>query len=144
MHRVSLRAPEEDDYLLLHLWSALTVGLSSGVLEEALPYARFDTDLPDHRKKRIMAFYRRCLQRHLYAHDAGGRRYLAKNPALTPKIDTVLRRFPGARIILLVRSPLEMVPSFVNMMHFSYRVMGAPGQDDALRDFVLLRQAAGA
>ena len=137
MHKVSLGAPEEDDYLLLHIWSALTIGLSSGVLEEARSYARFDTDLPRSDQDRIMGFYRRCLQRHLHAHRAQGRLYLAKNPALTPKIDTVYRWFPDARIICLVRSPLEMVPSFVNMMQFSYRVMGAPHQSDALRDFVV-------
>jgi hypothetical protein len=144
MHRVSLGAPEEDDYLLLHAWSALTIGLSSGVLEEAAPYTRFDTALSEHDRDRIMAFYRRCLQRHLYAHGACGSQYLAKNPALTPKIDTVLHWFPDARIILLVRSPLEMVPSFVNMMQFSYRVLGAPGgmlgatqESDMLRQFVV-------
>lgn len=140
MHRVSLSAPEEDDYLLLHIWSALTIGLSSGVLEEALPYIRFDTALPGPRKDRIMGFYRRCLQRHLHAHGAGERQYLAKNPALTPKIDAVLRWFPDAKIVWLVRSPLEAVPSFVNMMQFSYRVLGAPGgasEDDALREFVV-------
>ncbi len=140
MHRVSLSAPEEDDYLLLHIWSALTTGLSSGVLEEALPYTRFDTDLPERRRDRIMGFYRRCLQRHLYAHAAAGQQYLAKNPALTPKIDTLLRWFPDAKIIWLVRSPLEMVPSFVNMMQFSYNVLGVPGggsEGDAVRDFVV-------
>jgi hypothetical protein len=137
MHTVSLRAPEEDDYLLLHAWSALTIGLSSGVLEEAAPYTRFDTAFSDPDKTRIMTFYRRCLQRHFHAHDAGSLQYLAKNPALTPKIDAVLRTFPDARIILLVRSPLEMVPSFVNMMQFSYRVLGAPAESDALRDFVV-------
>ncbi|MGD8902464.1 MAG: sulfotransferase [Anaerolineae bacterium] len=137
MHTVSLGAPEEDDYLLLHIWSALTIGLSSGVLEEARPYARFDAQLLRSDQDRIMGFYRRCLQRHLHAHRAQGRLYLAKNPALTPKIDTVYRWLPDARIIYLVRSPLEMVPSFVNMMQFSYRVMGAPDQSDALRDFVV-------
>ncbi|MFN2220884.1 MAG: sulfotransferase family protein [Anaerolineae bacterium] len=151
MHRVSLRAPEEDDYLLLHIWSALTVGLSSGVLEEARPYAYFDTALSERTQDRILGFYRHCLQRHLHAHGARGRNYLAKNPALTPKIDAVYRWFPDARIILLVRSPLEMVPSFVHMMRFSYRVIGAPDrvlklstpsadertEGDALRDFVV-------
>ena len=137
MHTVSLSAPEEDDYLLLHAWSALTIGLSSGVLEEAAPYVRFDSDLAASDRDRIMAFYRRCLQRHLHAHDAGGLQYLAKNPALTPKIDSVLRWFPDARIVLLVRSPLEMVPSFVNMMQFSYRVLGVPEESAALRDFVV-------
>lgn len=150
MHTVSLRAPEEDDYLLLHIWSALTIGLSSGVLEEAAPYVRFDTALSQPDKDRIMAFYRHCLQRHLHAHHAAKRQYLAKNPALTPKIDAVLRTFPDAKIILLVRNPLEMVPSFTNMMRFSYRVLGAPDrvlgapdrvlgapEGDSLRDFVV-------
>ncbi len=137
MHTVSLAAPEEDDYLLLHAWSALTVGLSSGVLQEAVPYTRFDTALSRSHRDRIMAFYRRCLQRHLHAHDAAGLQYLAKNPALTPKIDSFLHWFPDARIVLLVRSPLEMVPSFVNMMQFSYRVLGVPEKSDALRDFVV-------
>jgi hypothetical protein len=151
MHRVSLRAPEEDDYLLLHIWSALTIGLSSGVLKEARPYASFDTGLPERDQDRIMAFYHRCLQRHLHARQACGRHYLAKNPALTPKIDALYRWFPGAKVILLVRSPLEMVPSFVDMMRFSYRVIGAPNrvlevsagtspertEGDALRDFVV-------
>jgi hypothetical protein len=151
MHRVSLRAPEEDDYLLLHIWSALTIGLSSGVLQEARPYARFDAALSERDQDRIMGFYRSCLQRHLHAHGARGRHYFAKNPALTPKIDTVYRWFPDAKIILLVRSPLEMVPSFVHMMQFSYRVIGAPNrvlklsartssertEGDDLRDFVV-------
>jgi hypothetical protein len=142
MHRVSLRAPEEDDYLLLHIWSALTIGLSAGLLEEAAPYAHFDSALPRARQDRIMGLYRRCLQRHLHAHQAGDRHYLAKNPALTPKIDAVWRRFPDARILCLVRSPLEAVPSFVHMMRFSYRILGAPAaagtpSGDALRDFVV-------
>ncbi|NIV31747.1 MAG: hypothetical protein GWN58_20355, partial [Anaerolineae bacterium] len=105
--------------------------------QEAVPYTRFDTALSRSHRDRIMAFYRRCLQRHLHAHDAAGLQYLAKNPALTPKIDSVLRWFPDARIVLLVRSPLEMVPSFVNMMQFSYRVLGVPEKSDALRDFVV-------
>lgn len=135
MHWVGLREPEEDDYLLLHVWSALTIGLSSGVLEEARPYAYFDTALSKTERDRIMDFYRRCLQRHLYARRSG--QYLAKNPALTPKLNSVYEWFPDARVICLVRSPLEAVPSFVSMMQFSWRVIGAPRESDALRDYIV-------
>lgn len=135
MHKVGLREPEEDDYLLLHIWSALTIGLSSGILEEAVPYAYFDTALPKRERDRIMGFYRRSLQRHLYAHRSG--QYLAKNPALTPKLDSVYEWFPDARVICLVRSPLEAVPSFVDMMQFSWRVIGAPEESEALRKFIV-------
>ena len=140
MHAVSLREPEEDDYLLLHIWSALSIGLSAGLLDEARAYARFDHALPSVAKQRIMGFYRRCVQRHLYAHraaDGNSRQYLAKNPALTPKLDTLYTVFPDAKIIYLVRSPLHVVPSFLSMMEFTWRVLGVPVKDPALRDFVI-------
>jgi hypothetical protein len=141
MHEVSLREPEEDDYLLLHIWSALTTGLSAGLLGEAIPYTYFDTALPRTERNRIMAFYKRCLQRHVYADRSGNggtrRQYLAKNPALCPKLDTVFEHFPDAKIIYLVRSPLEMLPSYVNMMMFSWRVLGIPVEGHALRDYLV-------
>jgi hypothetical protein len=141
MHEVSLREPEEDDYLLLHIWSALTIGLSAGLLGEAIRYTYFDTALPRAERDRIMGFYRDCLRRHLYAdRRARGnqrRTYLAKNPALCPKLDTVFRHFPDAKVIYLVRSPLEMLPSYVDMMVFSWRVLGIPVEDNALRDYLI-------
>ena len=140
MHRTSLREPEEDDYLLLHIWSALTLGLSSGLLEEARPYVYFDSALPQADRDRIMGFYHRCLQRHLYARTdpaRAPRQYLAKNPALTPKLDTLLEWFPDAQVICLVRNPLEAVPSFLHMMQYSWRVLGAPDRGPALREAIL-------
>jgi hypothetical protein len=135
MHKASLAQPEEDDYLLLHIWSALTVGLSSGVLDEAEPYVHFDQRLPRRDRRRIMRFYRRCVQRHLHA----GRRdttYLAKNPALTPKVQSVLEEFPDARFIFMVRDPRETIPSFLSMMRMSWRIVGADPDDPALSEFL--------
>jgi hypothetical protein len=142
MHRVSLREPEEDDYLLLHIWSALTIGLSSGLLEEAHPYSYFDSAIPKADRDCIMGFYRRCIQRHLYAHAGHDRdhsrvQYLAKNPALTPKLDSLFEWFPDARVICLVRNPLEAVPSFLNMMQYSWRVLGGQPDSDPLRRHVV-------
>lgn len=137
MHRVSLTAPEEDEYLLLHIWEALTIWLSSGLLEGARPYAYFDDALPEGRRRRIMAFYARSVQRHLHAAGAAGKHYLAKNPALTPKLASLLRRFPDATVVCLVRSPLEAIASFQSMMEFSYRVIGNPLEGTELRDFLL-------
>jgi len=140
MHRVSLNEPEEDEYLLLHIFSALTVGLSSGLLDQARPYAFFDSALPPARRRRIMAFYKRCVQRHLRAHDAGSKHYLAKNPALTPKLATVLEHFPDAKFILMVRDPLEVIPSFLSLMEFSWRAIGIPTGGHEQRDFLLEMQ----
>jgi len=139
MHDVSFQEPEEDDYLLLHIWSALTTGLSSGLLTEAIPYTYFDTALPEKDRHRIMGFYRQCIQRHMFADRANcrlSRTYLAKNPAFSPKVATARRYFPDARFIYLVRNPMEMVPSFVSMMRFSWDVLGIPGRDQALADYI--------
>ncbi len=141
MHEVSLREPEEDDYLLLHIWSALTTGLSAGLLQEAIPYTYFDTALPRQDRDRIMGFYKGCLRRHLYADRSGSaaeeRCYLAKNPALCPKLGTLFEHFPDAKVIYLVRSPMEMLPSYVDMMMFSWRVLGIPVENHALRDYLI-------
>ncbi|MBT8340819.1 MAG: sulfotransferase [Desulfatitalea sp.] len=141
MHHVSFMQPEEDDYLLLHIWSALTTGLSAGLLSEAIAYTYFDTALPGRDRHRIMAFYRRCVQRHLYARrHLQGRRalhYLAKNPALSPKLKTVFAHFPDAKIIYLVRNPLEVVPSYVSMMRFSWRILGIPVDDRRLQAYLV-------
>jgi uncharacterized membrane protein YdjX (TVP38/TMEM64 family) len=135
MHQASLAQPEEDDYLLLHIWSALTVGLSSGVLDEAAPYVYFDQRLPRRDRRRIMKFYRRCVQRHLHAGPRGAT-YLAKNPALTPKLRSVLEEFPDARFVFMVRDPRETIPSFLSMMRMSWRIVGADPDDPALTEFL--------
>jgi hypothetical protein len=137
MHEVSLTQPEEDEYLCLHIWSALTIGLSSGLLSEARPYAFFDRELPPPERARIMDFYADCLRRHLFDRGtADGLQYLAKNPALTPKIGSVLEQFPDARVVYLVRDPLEAIPSFVSMMKFSWEVTGASAEGSRLAEFV--------
>ncbi len=139
MHEVSLLEPEEDDYLFLHVWSALTIGLSSGLLDEARPYVHFDQALPAHERTRLMKFYRRCLQRHLYAHGRDGApvHYLAKNPALCPKLGSVLAEFPDAKIIYIARNPLQALPSYLSMMQFSWQVVGVPVDGEGLREFLL-------
>lgn len=137
MQEIAMRAPEEDEYLLLHIWSTQTGWFWSGLLEGADRYVHFDLALPEAERRRIMAFYKRCLQRHLYAHDEGRPHYLAKNPALTPKLDTVYAAFPDAKIIWLVRSPLEAIPSYISFMRHMYRALGHPAADEALRDYIV-------
>jgi hypothetical protein len=126
MHRISLRAPEEDEHLFLHIWSTIMVWHYSGFLEKMRDYVRFDTAISEQEKRRVMEFYASCLRRHLYAHQAQDRIYLAKNPNFSPKVDTLLRYFPDARFIYLARTPFEMVPSFASLMDQTWRIMGDP------------------
>jgi hypothetical protein len=136
-HRVSLAEPEEDDYLLLHIFSTLTVGLASGLTGLARRYARFDQAMTPDDRKRIMTFYKDCLRRHLHGAEESGLRYLAKNPALTPKLKTVFEHFPDAKIIILVRQPEEMLASTASMMGMTWEAVGAGRIDETRREFLI-------
>ena len=134
-HRVTLRSPEEDEFLMLHIWSSLAVWLYAALLQEARPYAFFDTEMPPVKRERIMRFYARCLQRHLYAHR--GKHYLSKNPCFSARVSALYERFPDAKIVCLVRSPLQVLPSYLSFMEYAWRAIGNPADDSALREYVL-------
>jgi len=116
IHHFGLFDPEEDEHFLFYAWSTLLAVFAFPYLEELPPYAFFDQAIPKGRRDRIMRFYLSCVRRHLYAN--GGRHYLAKNPLFSAKIESLLETFPDARILYLVRSPLETLPSTISM--FAY------------------------
>jgi hypothetical protein len=129
LHKVALHAPEEDAYLLLHIWSTIMVWLYSGVLTGLDAWARFDTAMTEREKQRVMDFYVKCLQRHQYAHGGDSHHYLAKNPTFSPKIDALYEHFPDAKIIYLARNPLDVIPSFASMLKFEWEIMGSPFEE---------------
>jgi hypothetical protein len=137
VHKIALRAPEEDEYLLLHLWSTLKVWTFAAMLEEAGRYTYFDEQISAREKRHIQRFYFRCLQRHLYAHDAAAKVYLSKNPSYSPMIETVLEIFPDARFIYLARSPLEMIPSYISLTEEEWQILGDPPEPYMSRDWIM-------
>jgi len=59
MHRLGLQEPEEDDFIMLHIWASSFFILVFPFPEEIDPYAYFDEIMPPADKARIMAFYPR-------------------------------------------------------------------------------------
>ena len=49
---------------------------------------------PSANKERVMTFYRRCVQRHMYAHGES-KHYLSKSPSFSGKVDALYKNFPG-------------------------------------------------
>jgi len=140
VHRHALWETEEDEYLLVHAWSSLVVLLFSAVMDDSGAYVRFDTEVSDDEKQRIMTFYHRCLQRHMHAHRhdiSPETHYLAKSPATTPKVDTFYQWFPDARFIYLVRNPADMISSYISLMALQWRILAELPTPWAPRDFVL-------
>ena len=124
IHRISFFQPEEDENILFHAWDSLWVSFLFPFMDEFPNYQHFDEALPPEHGRRIMAFYKSMLQRHLYA--TGKKYFVAKNPAFSPKIETLIEFFPDARIIYLARNPLDMLPSTISWINYARRVFTEP------------------
>ncbi|MGC9521771.1 MAG: sulfotransferase family protein [Anaerolineae bacterium] len=127
MHKISLVVPEEDEYFHIHQGATIIAGIFFGFPKATYPFVFFDTQLPQREKRKIMRFYRRCLQRHLYAHEES-RQILSKNPFFTPKVDALYQTFPDAKIIYLARNPLKVVPSYASLSAHWWRLLAEPEQ----------------
>lgn len=136
MHRMSLLAPEEDEYFLIHQGATIIAGLFFGLPEASLPFVYFDARLSRREKRKVMRFYRHCLRRHLHAHG-GGLHILSKNPYFTPKVDALYQFFPDAKIIYLARNPLSVVPSYASLSAHWWRMLGEPEQRYPHTDFII-------
>ena len=124
IHPISFFQPEEDENILFHIWDSYWVSFLFPFMDELPNYQHFDEALSLKHKRRIMAFYKSMLQRHLYA--TGKKYYVAKAPAFSAKIETLSEFFPEARIIYLARNPLDMLPSTVSWINYARRVFTQP------------------
>ncbi len=136
-HRMGVREPEEDEGLLAHIWSGIIPWNMFPIMENGSPkYAKFDTMVSEKEKQHVMNFYKSCLQRHVYAY--GGKKiYLSKSPSFSASVDSIYKTFPDAKIIYLVRNPLDVVPSALNMWSFKWHVTCSPTEKYPYRDEVL-------
>ena len=113
IHRLKLRSPEEDEYLFIHIFSTLKIWSFAAMEIEAEPYIYFDDEVLSEDQDRIMDFYQSCIQRHYFYHGQYNKHYLSKNPNFSPSIKTIIKRYPDAKFIYLIRDLLKAVPSHI-------------------------------
>jgi hypothetical protein len=136
LHRIRLDEPEEDEALFCLTWHTLFTCFFFPMVDADFVYHRFDTALPRSTRKRLLAFYRGCIQRHLYAHRSGSH-YLAKNPSATSRIASLLEAYPDARFVYLYRDPVETVPSTMRWFSFAWHYFSSAPERYPLRDYIL-------
>lgn len=116
IHPLSFSHPEEDEMLLVYAMSTMMLVFSFPGTEAMSPLLFFDAEMPEAKKKRIMRFYRRSIQRHLFVFGRNGRRtYLSKNPCFVSKMESLARTFPDSRLLYLLRSPEKTIPSTISL-----------------------------
>ena len=86
-------------------------------------------------RKRIMTFYKNCIKRQAYfkGHKS---HFLSKNPFFSLKVDSLYEYFPDCKIIYMVRNPLDVVPSMINMAHQIWHSTINIEADHPLQDLV--------
>jgi hypothetical protein len=119
MHPLSLFEPEEDDPILIHIFSSVFLFSALPFPDLFRPLVRFDSELSEKDQKRIMSFYCACLKRHLYVFGKK-RRFLSKNPAFSPKVEALKRNFPDCKIVCTIRDPVHVVPSLDSLLSRFY------------------------
>ncbi len=114
-HEITLGAIEEEEFLFLH-------NLNTQFVPAATPLAFGDWDFldlvysdeqPQHIREKTLSFLKQCLQRQIY--------YLGRKQVITKmnysglRIQSILETFPDAKIIYMVRSPYETIPSHLSL-----------------------------
>jgi hypothetical protein len=115
MHKMRLAQPEEDDGFFVYTFVTEAIYL-------LFPYVRllwgagFADDLPPAQRRRVMRYYRSCLQRHLYLHGKN-KILLSKATQLSGSVNSLRAEFPDARVINILRNPAESIASHISVFY---------------------------
>lgn len=113
LHKLRLDQPEEDDALFLYAFESEAIYLLFPFIDE-LWQAGFPDALPATERRKLMRYYRSCLQRHLYANGAN-KTLLSKSTQSSGSVQSLLQEFPDAKFITIVRHPYHSVASHVSL-----------------------------
>lgn len=104
---------QEEELLFLHILDTqfLTLETPLGFEERGYPELCFNDDQPH--QMRSVLFFRDCLKRQIYL--TGKKQIVAKMNFSMFRMKTLLKVFPDAKIVYLVRSPLETIPSHLSL-----------------------------
>jgi len=118
LHDTGLNQDEEDEALWALAFATPAIWLVLP-FPERFEHLRFIDRLPDDKRDKLVAHYRGCVQRHLYAHP--GKTLLGKNVLLPGRFDIVKQALPESRFIHILRHPYEAVPSTLSLFTVPWR-----------------------
>jgi hypothetical protein len=136
IHKIGLMEAEEDESILFNIWSSIFTSVIFPHPELVREYAFFDKSVPRRERRQVMRFYKACLQRHLYAHGSE-KKLLSKNPTFSPKVDSLYEFFPDAKIIYLVRNPMNTIPSLISWMSFQWKQFCDPAEEYLYKEYLM-------
>ncbi|MFW5714689.1 MAG: sulfotransferase family protein [Brevefilum sp.] len=127
MHKARLNEIEEDSHVMLHIWSTYHLFAFFPFPELVRNFIYYDQEVSEDQKEIEMDYFQEILKRHLFTNK--GKRFISKNPSFSPKVKTLHQKFPDAKFINLVRSPLRVIPSSVSMFSNHWQTYGEPDEE---------------
>lgn len=98
----------------------------------------------DRDRERFFGYYEACWRRNLIYKRAN--RILAKTSMLTFRLDEVLQRYPDAKLVYIIRDPVEVIPSgmslIASVLENGYDVWNRTTKEDQQRWIENLYQAS--
>ncbi|MFH1532434.1 MAG: AMP-binding protein [Pseudomonadota bacterium] len=134
IHRIRLDEVEEDEFVLWTVYaSAMCVNdspISTGDsrLDEVRDFHAWEPA----EQVRTLAWYRACITKKAHREptaDGSPPLAVSKNPAFSQKIPQLLKTFPDAMFVSLVRNPVETIPSRLSLVREIWR-RRFPGFED--------------
>ena len=125
IHPASLFEAEEDGMILMHIFEWAWAFYLLPFTEVFWPYFVFDQKIDSGHRARIMGFYKRCVQNHLYVFGQD-KIFLSKNPLFSTMIQSLDEVFPDAKFIYLARTPFATVPSAISIACYYFNTLMSP------------------
>ncbi len=113
LHKMRLNQPEEDGALFLYAFASEAIFMLFPFVGQLWDVG-FPDALPLGQRRKLMAYYRSCLQRQIYA-SGKGRTLLIKSTHSSGAVESILEEFPDARFITIIRHPSESIASHVSL-----------------------------
>lgn len=136
VHEIGLDAAEEDYLALLPAAGCFVMLLAFPSAPGLQALGQFERAVPARRRRRLLRFYRNCLQRHIHA-DGGRRRLLSKNAAFGPWLPGLRETLPEARFILCVREPRQALSSQISSVSAARSLFGTATDSAAFQRIFL-------
>ena len=129
IHQTGPEKAESDEMFFVYAMLSPLLGLLFPYLKD-LDEATFVDLMPHKERRKLMSYYRDCLQRHMYA--TGSDKILLQKVALIAgRLQSVYELLPDIRIVHLVRHPYESIPSLVSMFDAAWKALDPHARKDA-------------
>ena len=121
IHNQGLWIPEEDQFVMRSAFVTQQWSLDLPLVHK-VDIFHID-ELSPRRKRRWMHHYKECVKRQLLL-NGGNKVHLSKNPVMSGWVNAILETFPDAGIVVMMRDPVQCMPSTLKLVETTWQAKG--------------------